>query len=144
MIIFESESVKFEFMEHIMRSMHKILYVDVDLLMAGYIKSGLIKPESNMDIIIMDDIAKGIVEAISKADDILIFDSIDTFSILYGEHISSIYLNLISLHTSKMIVFSKRIMMDELFDVILDADNRMIIKHPEFKGLEFDYHYGIE
>lgn len=144
LILFENEITKFDFLNKFLNSKNKLVYIDIDLFISGYIKSGFIKT-TNTDLFIMDDIEKSITEAILNADkSIVIFDSIDTFSLLYGEHLLSIYLSILYVYTNKIVAISKKIIMDKVFDVIIDIDKRNIVKHPKISGLEFDYHQSIE
>ncbi len=151
LIIFTREESRFNILKHILSSDNKIIYIDLDLVITGYVRSNVIKPRAELEIHIPEDIEEleGIIaDTCSKMDaHMVILDSLDTFNILYNEHLLSIYLAILLLHArssnSKIIVTSKSssLLLEHLFEVILSADNKIIIKHPDLiADLEFDYY----
>lgn len=142
-MLFDDAKHKFNFMKWFLAHDIKLVYIDIDLLITGYIKSNVINPKSSLELHIPEDLKEltaTIAEIASRKDEqIVVIDSFDTLEELYNDHLLSIYLSiLLSTKNLRVVVVSntRRWFLEHLSEVILSiSDNISVIKHPDNNGV---------
>ncbi len=131
LVLYNNEKSKFEFIKEILRYDLKIIYIDIDLVISGYIISNILELNGAIELVIIDDLYR-LIEAlaeISLDDYIIILDSLDTLSILYNDHFSSICISFLLSNIrnsrSKLIIMSRssRKFLDKIVENVIYIDD---------------------
>ncbi len=143
LLLFNDEKHKLHFIKYLLAFDIKLIYIDLDLVITGYIKSNVIRPKADLELYIPEDLeelATTIADISSRDEQIVIIDSADTLEALYNDHLLSIYISILSMN-SKVIVISRnrRWFLEHLSEVILSIDEHVKVIKPDLE-LEFDYY----
>lgn len=150
-LLINDERIKFDLINYLLSTADNLIYIDLDLLTSGYIKSNFIKPKSKLNLFIptsLQDLKTLLIDLCCKCkDESIVMDSLDTFKILYGGHLLNIYLSILYMHIKRLEakfigISRKNFIFDNISEVILDVDKKRIIKHKDksIEGLEFYYY----
>ncbi len=141
LLLFNDEKHKLRFIKYLLAFDIKLIYIDLDLVITGYIKSNVIRPKADIELYIPEDLEElAATIANIPPNKYVIIDSIDTLEALYNDHLLSIYISMLSMN-SKVIVISRnrRWFLDHLSEVILSIDDHVKVIKPDLE-LEFDYY----
>ncbi len=132
LVVYNNEKSKFEFIKEILKHDLKIIYIDIDLVISGYIISNVLKPNADLELLIIEDLSKlekVLAELFMNIDDnIIILDSLDTLSMLYNDHFSSICISFILSNLknsrSRLIIMSRstKRFLDKVIENIIYID----------------------
>ena len=135
-MLFDDEIHKLNFIKQLLADDIRLSYIDLDLVITGYIKSKFIEPKADIELYIPEDLGELISVIAEQSSEYVVIDSSDTLEALCNDHLQSIYISILA-KSSKVIVIgrSKRWFLEQLSDVIIVVSNNISIIKP---NLEFD------